>query len=274
MSTIRPPAVAGQFYPADAVTLSGQIKAFLGEAGEDVVRAPKAIIAPHAGYIYSGPVAAHAYAHIQPLKNTVKRVVLLGPCHSVPVKGIALSSADAFATPLGNVVLDHSLDEKLQTLPHVQTFDVTHAQEHSLEVHIPFLQVLLDDFKLLPMVVGDATPDQVADVLERVWGGPETLIVISSDLSHYLDYEAAKAIDQQTCTAIEHLDFDAISGGQACGRVPVKGLLALAKRRGLNVRTLDLRNSGDTAGPRNQVVGYGSWAFWEADGSVAHEPNV
>ena len=265
MSMLRPPAVAGQFYPADAATLSGQINAFLGEAGEDVGRAPKAIIAPHAGYIYSGPVAAHAYAHIQPLKDMVTRVVLLGPCHRVPVKGLALSSADAFATPLGHVPLDHSLDDALLALPQVQTFDATHAQEHSLEVHIPFLQVLLNDFSLLPMVVGDATPDQVADVLDCVWGGPETLIVISSDLSHYLDYEAAKAIDRKTCAAIEHLDLDAISGGQACGRAPVKGLLALAQRKGLNVRTLDLRNSGDTAGPRDQVVGYGSWAFWESD---------
>ena len=263
MSLVRPPAVAGAFYPADAVTLSGQIKAFLGEAGEDVTRAPKAIIAPHAGYIYSGPVAAHAYAHIQPLHDTIKRVVLLGPCHRVPVNGLALSGADAFTTPLGAVEIDHALDADILALPQVQVYDATHSAEHSLEVHIPFLQVLLDDFKLLPMVVGQATPQQVAEVLDHVWGGPETLIVISSDLSHYLDYDAAKAIDRKTCTAIEQLDTNAISDGQACGRMPVKGLLEIARQKGLKVRTLDLRNSGDTAGSRGQVVGYGSWGFWE-----------
>jgi len=264
MSFIRSPAVAGTFYPADAVSLSSQIRAFLGEAGEDVGLAPKAIIAPHAGYIYSGPVAAHAYAHIKPLKGIVERVVLLGPCHRVPVMGVALSSADSFLTPLGTVDVDHALDDVLLAHPQVQVYDATHAQEHSLEVHIPFLQVLLGDFKLLPMVVGQATPVEVAEVLECVWGGPETLIVISSDLSHYLDYDSACVIDRRTCAAIEHFDYNAIADGQACGRMPIKGLLELARRKGMQVRTLDLRNSGDTAGPRTQVVGYGSWGFWEA----------
>lgn len=264
MSFVRSPAVAGQFYPADAVTLDRQIKAFLAEAGEEVSTPPKALIAPHAGYIYSGPVAAHAYAHIQPLKDIVKRVVLLGPCHRVPVRGIALTSADAFTTPLGPVNIDHDADEALLALPQVQVYDATHIPEHSLEVHIPFLQVLLTDFQLLPMVVGQATPQEVAAVLEHVWGGPETLIVISTDLSHYLDYDSARSIDQQTCTAIEQLNYEAIGDNQACGRMPVKGLLELARNKGLNIRTLDLRNSGDTAGPRNQVVGYGSWGLWES----------
>jgi AmmeMemoRadiSam system protein B len=263
MSNVRSPAVAGTFYPADAVTLAGQVRAFLGEAGQDVGVPPKAIIAPHAGYIYSGPVAAHAYAHIQPLKDIVKRVVLLGPCHRVAVQGLALSSADAFQTPLGSVEIDHDLDETLLALPHVQVFDATHAQEHSLEVHIPFLQVLLSDFKLLPMVVGQASPQEVGDVLDLVWGGPETLIVISSDLSHYLDYDTACAIDLRTSAAIEHLDGNALGAHQACGRIPVKGLLEVAKRKNLHVRTLDLRNSGDTAGTRKQVVGYGAWGFWD-----------
>lgn len=263
MSFVRSPAVAGAFYPADAVSLSSQIRAFLAEAGEDVRSAPKALIAPHAGYIYSGPVAAHAYAHLQPLHDVIKRVVLLGPCHRVATLGLALSSAETFLTPLGPVPIDHSFDETLLSLPQVHIYDATHTAEHSLEVHIPFLQTVLDDFKLLPMVVGQASPEDVADVLEQVWGGPETLIVISSDLSHYLDYDAAVAIDRKTCDAIEHLDAGAIGDNQACGRMPVKGLLHLAKRKGLSVRTLDLRNSGDTAGPRNQVVGYGSWGFWE-----------
>ena len=264
MSLVRPPAVAGAFYPADADALAGQIRAFLAEAGEEVKAAPKALIAPHAGYIYSGPVAAHAYAHIQPLHDIIKRVVLLGPCHRVATLGLALSSAETFLTPLGPVDIDHSLDETLLALPQVQVYDATHTSEHSLEVHIPFLQTVLDDFKLLPMVVGQASPADVAEVLEQVWGGPETLIVISSDLSHYLNYDAAQTLDRKTCDAIEHLDEAAIGDQQACGRMPVKGLLHLAKRKGLTVRTLDLRNSGDTAGPRNQVVGYGAWGFWEA----------
>ncbi|HEY9079687.1 AmmeMemoRadiSam system protein B [Magnetovibrio sp.] len=263
MSLVRSPAVAGAFYPADAVSLSGQIRAFLAEAGEEVGVAPKALIAPHAGYIYSGPVAAHAYAHLQPLHDVITRVVLLGPCHRVPTLGLALSSAETFLTPLGPVAIDHSLDQTLLDLPQVHVYDATHTAEHSLEVHIPFLQVVLDDFKLVPMVVGQASPAEVAEVLDRVWGGPETLIVVSSDLSHYLSYDAACAIDRKTCDAIEHLDVDAIGDAQACGRMPVKGLLHLAKRKGMCVRTLDLRNSGDTAGPRTQVVGYGSWGFWE-----------
>ncbi len=265
MTNIRPPAVAGHFYPADAATLSRQVMAFLAETGEHVSAPPKALIAPHAGYVYSGPVAAHAYAHISPLKDTIKRVILLGPCHRVAVQGLALSSADSFQTPLGLVPIDHSLDDQLKTIDGVETFDATHAQEHSLEVHIPFLQVILGEFQLLPMVVGNASPDLVAGVLETLWGGPETLIVISSDLSHYLSYDDAKAIDQRTCTAIEELDWNNIDDKQACGRMPVKGLLELAKRKGLMVRTLDLRNSGDTAGPRDQVVGYGAWGFWEPE---------
>jgi len=268
MSFARSPAVAGTFYPADAVSLSGQVKAFLGEAqldmsDEDMTRPPKALIAPHAGYIYSGPIAAQAYIRIQSLKDIVKRVVVLGPCHRVAVNGLALSSADTFTTPLGPVEIDHGLDEALLALPQMQVYDDTHSQEHSLEVHIPFLQVLLNDFKLLPMVVGQSTPDEVAEVLDTVWGGPETLVVISTDLSHYLDYDAAQRLDQQTCRAIETLDINAIGDKQACGRMPVKGLLALVRRKGLSIQTLDLRNSGDTAGPRDQVVGYGAWALWE-----------
>jgi len=263
MSLVRSPAVAGAFYPADAASLSSQIEAFLADAGEDVKAAPKALIAPHAGYIYSGPVAAHAYAHLLPFKDVITRVVLLGPCHRVATVGLALSSAETFLTPLGPVAVDHSFDEALLALPQVHVYDATHTAEHSLEVHIPFLQTVLNDFQLLPMVVGQASPAEVAEVLQSVWGGPETLIVVSSDLSHYLNYDAARTIDRKTCDAIEHLDEAAIGDAQACGRMPVKGLLHLAKRKGLSVRTLDLRNSGDTAGPRTQVVGYGSWGFWE-----------
>lgn len=271
MTYIRPPAVAGAFYPADPATLIRDIQAYLDDvkkvahAAPDRThdRPPKAIIVPHAGYVYSGPIAAAAFTKLSPFKNKIKRVVLLGPCHRVAVLGIALSSADSFATPLGDVPIDHGADADLLAFSQVQVFDATHDQEHSLEVQLPFLQTVLGDFKVLPMVVGDASPSQVADVLQTVWGGEETLIVISSDLSHYLDYDAARSLDLQTCQAIETLDANAIGDTQACGRAPVKGILEIAKRRGMSVETLDLRNSGDTAGPRNQVVGYGAWAFWE-----------
>ena len=267
MTLTRPPAVAGSFYPADAATLSRDIQAYLDAVDNGAPlshdRPPKAVIVPHAGYVYSGPVAAYAYAKLRPLKDRIERVVLLGPCHRVAVRGLALCSADSFLTPMGPVPVDHSLDAAVLALPQVQVYDDTHSLEHSLEVQAPFLQAVLGDFKLLPMVVGDATPDEVADVLDAVWGGDETLIVISSDLSHYLDYDSARALDQQTCHAIETLDGQAIGDAQACGRVPVKGLLEIARRRDLSVETLDLRNSGDTAGPRTQVVGYGAWAFWE-----------
>lgn len=267
MTKVRPAAVAGAFYPADPATLLADIRAYLDAAQslapQTTNGAPKAVIVPHAGYIYSGPVAANAYARLAPLKGRISRVVLLGPCHRVAVLGLALSSADAFATPLGAVPIDHALDDAMLALPQVSVYDATHAQEHSLEVQVPFLQAVLGDFKLLPLVVGDASAKEVADVLEIAWGGPETLIVISSDLSHYLGYDAARAIDRQTCDAIEHMDGNAIGRDQACGRIPVKGLLELARRRHMSVATLDLRNSGDTAGPRNQVVGYGAWAFWE-----------
>jgi len=264
MNAIRPAAVAGQFYPGNPRELEASVRRYLAEAAaEGRGPVPKAIIAPHAGYVYSGPVAATAYARLVPARGTIARVVLLGPCHRVPVRGLALSEADAFATPLGDVPIDREMCARLAELPQVQAFDASHAQEHSLEVHLPFLQVALGKFALVPLAVGDATEAEVAEVLERAWGGPETLIVISSDLSHYLSYDDARAIDSATAHAIVRLDGAAIGRDQACGRVPVKGLLALARKKGLAVQQVDLRNSGDTAGPRNQVVGYGSWLFFE-----------
>ena len=270
MPSVRETAVAGQFYPGSAAELEATVRHFLAGAGpakgEKTAAAPvpKALIAPHAGYVYSGAVAASAYARLEPAAAVIKRVVLLGPCHRVAVQGLALSGADAFATPLGHVPVDKAAAARILDLPQVEVFDATHAQEHSLEVHLPFLQIVLDDFAVVPLVVGDAPPEQVADVLDALWGGPETLIVVSSDLSHYLDYDSAQKIDSETCRAIETLDAQAISRDGACGRFPVGGLLEIAKRRGLTVTTLDLRNSGDTAGPKDRVVGYGSWMFQEA----------
>ena len=262
MTLIREPAVAGQFYPGDAAELDGTIEILLGAVRDVNDAAPKALIVPHAGYVYSGPVAATAYARLRPYRDRYQRVVLLGPCHRVPVRGLALSSADAFRTPIGDVPLDRALIASLES-PHVHVFEATHEVEHSLEVHLPFLQTVLESFVLVPIVVGNTTPERVADVIDRVWDGPETLIVISSDLSHYLSYDKARAIDGATRQAIEDLEVRGLGHDTACGATPIAGLLLTAKRRGMRVTTLDLRNSGDTAGDRRHVVGYGSWMFVE-----------
>lgn len=256
---IRRPAVAGMFYPADPAELDQMLDDMLADAKVIDSPAPKAIIVPHAGYIYSGPVAATAYRHIRNLAAQITRVILLGPSHRVPFYGIAASSAQQFQTPLGMIPLDRSLIDQLVHTHQVKLLDEAHSMEHSLEVHLPFLQKTLGNFTLVPLVVGDASPEEVAKVLETCWGGKETLIVISSDLSHYHDYATAQHMDRVTSQAIETLAFEDIHYDDACGRNPVKGLLELARKKGLHAKTIDLRNSGDTAGPRDQVVGYGAY---------------
>jgi AmmeMemoRadiSam system protein B/AmmeMemoRadiSam system protein A len=258
---VRPAAVAGLFYEADPAALRESVARALRAAGTAAERSPKALIVPHAGYVYSGEVAARAYALLAPLRGQIRRVVLLGPAHRVALRGLAAPSVDAFATPLGVVPLDAGALARLGDLPQVLRSDAAHAEEHALEVQLPFLQQLLGEFALVPLVVGDASAEEVAEVLERLWSGDETLIVISSDLSHYLDYASARRMDAETCRAIEELRPEALGRDSACGRVPVRGLLLAARRHGLLPRTLDLRNSGDTAGDRRRVVGYGAWAF-------------
>lgn len=261
MTGIRQPAVAGMFYPADARELRREVLSFIQAGDHPDAKAPKAIVAPHAGYIYSGPIAGSAYARLAPHADAISRVILLGPSHRVPFAGLAYSSAEAFLTPLGPVPVDQSAFEAVRGLPAVRAFEAPFEGEHCLEVQLPFLQMALKDFRIVPFLVGDAAVAEVARVIEHLWGGDETLIVISSDLSHYLDYESAKTIDAETSRAIEDLRPEAISHHQACGRNPLGGLLEEAKRHGLHARTLDLRNSGDTAGPRGQVVGYGAYEF-------------
>ncbi len=260
MLQIRQPAVADRFYPGDPRELRRILDGYLNGITPSTPP-PKALIVPHAGYIYSGPIAATAYATLSAARENITQVVLMGPSHRVAFSGLAASSADQFATPLGAVPLNRPAIERALSLPQVRLLDEAHALEHSLEVQIPFLQRMLDAFSLAPFVVGDASPEMVAEVLELLWGGPETLIVISSDLSHYLDDETARRIDAATSAAIESLRPQDIGYDQACGRNPVNGLLTLAKRRGLRAQTLDLRNSGDTAGNRDRVVGYGSYVF-------------
>jgi MEMO1 family protein len=264
MSAVRPAAVAGSFYPAEASRLASQIAAYLAEAPRDATgaRAPKAIIAPHAGYIYSGPIAASIYAQLAPLRGRVERVVLAGPAHRVYVHGVAVPAASAFASPLGTVRLDTDAIARLRALPFVEVSDHAHAMEHSLEVHVPFLQSVLGDFALVPLVVGDASPDRMAQVFDALWGGEETLIVVSSDLSHYLPYDRACERDRDTAQAILRMDASLVPE-EACGCAPINGLLRAARKHGLEPEQVDLRNSGDTAGDRSRVVGYGAFAFRE-----------
>lgn len=260
MPQIRPPAVAGTFYPMDPRQLRSMVQAMLAEPKAEAA-SPKAIIAPHAGYVYSGPIAASAYARLRAGRDTIRRVVLLGPSHRVAFQGLAVSSAEAFATPLGTVPLDRETIAALLQLPFVHRLDQAHTLEHSLEVHLPFLQEVLANFSLVPILVGEADPNQVAQVLDELWNGDETLIVVSSDLSHYHEYATARRMDQATSRAIEALRPEDIDYEDACGRLPVSGLLIAARKHGLKGRTIDLRNSGDTAGPKESVVGYGAYVF-------------
>lgn len=260
---IRPAAVAGVFYPDSAHFLADEVQTLMEHAptnGRSHQLTPKAIIAPHAGYIYSGPIAASVYQRLSILKDKIRRVVLLGPAHRVAIDGMALPSCDAFATPLGSVPLDKAGMEAIRDIPQVIVDDEAHRQEHSLEVQLPFLQTVLGEFSIVPLTVGHASPFEVAEVLERLWGGPETLIVVSSDLSHYLSYMDAKKIDRQTAEHITQC-CPTVHMYQACGATAVNGLLLAARHHGLQVTQLDLRNSGDTAGDKSRVVGYGAFLF-------------
>lgn len=253
------------FYDAEPAVLRREVESFLERAAppDGAARAPKAIIAPHAGYIYSGSVAGSAYATVKGLRGRIKRVVLLGPAHRVYVPGVAASTASAFATPLGNVPLDQAATgELVETFPFVEYADEAYSSEHSLEVQLPFLQELFEDFVLLPFAVGGAAAEQVEALLDRLWGGDETLIVISSDLSHFHDYEAARSIDRFTSEEIRCLREEALTGEHACGYKPISGLLRAASKRDLQCEVLDMRSSGDTAGMRDRVVGYGAYAFY------------
>ena len=261
MGGTRAAAVSGSFYPADAGELGQSVRRYLAAVRRQEGPAPKALIAPHAGYVYSGPIAAAAYARIAGGSEHIRRVVLIGPCHRVAVRGFAAAGWQAFETPLGEVPVDAEAVEQALALPAVRILDAAHRQEHCLEVQLPFLQSVLEDFAIVPLLAGEATAEETAELLELLWGGPETLIVVSSDLSHYHDYDTARRLDGGTSEAIESLEPEAIGHDHACGRVPIAGLLVAARRHGLTATTLDLRNSGDTAGGRREVVGYGAYAF-------------
>ncbi len=282
---VRPAAVAGLFYPGEPGALRSIVEGLLAERarrlaaatgaavpgaaapgdgapGSAARRVPKAIIAPHAGYSYSGPIAASAFSALAGAAPPVRRVVLLGPSHRVALRGLGLPGVEEFATPLGNVPLDLDAVAAVGRLPQVAVRPDAHDAEHSLEVELPFLQVVLGSFVLLPLVVGQADGDEIDEVLQQVWGDDDTVLVVSSDLSHYLPAEVAERVDRETASQIEALGGP-LTTRQACGAMPINGLLAAARRRSLVPRQLDLGHSGDTSGDRSRVVGYGAWAFDE-----------
>lgn len=259
---VRPAAVAGLFYPAEPGELRTQVQRLLADNPSHGPM-PKALIAPHAGYVYSGPVAASAYNLLTPAAARIRRVLLLGPAHRVALRGMALPSCTAFRTPLGDVPLDTAAMAEIETLPGMLRSNEAHRQEHSLEVHLPFLQTLLPAFTLIPIVVGWSQPEDVSRVLQRLWGGDETLVVISSDLSHFHGYAQARRLDEDTAQHIES-QSPSLEGEQACGAYPLNGLLRFAQERRMQITRLDLRNSGDTAGNRDRVVGYGAWSLHAA----------
>src|SRR5918999_324902 len=264
MQSVRPAAVAGMFYPGDARALAAEVEDLLGGVEQPLPRLgyPKALVVPHAGYIYSGSVAARAYDELAAARGRVRRVVLLGPVHRVAVKGLAVPSAGAFATPLGVVRVDGEALRRARELPQVLTSDPAHALEHSLEVQLPFLQKTLGEFAVAPFAVGMASVQEVAEVIERLWGGPETLIVVSTDLSHYHSYDEARRIDRATITRIASFATD-INHEEACGATPLNGLLFSSRKKNLSLKLLAACNSGDTAGGKGQVVGYSSFALYQ-----------
>lgn len=264
-SRIRPPAVAGLFYPENANELRSEVGHYIEACAPRAAVAGKlkALIVPHAGYQYSGPVAGFAYRRLRDWAAVIRHVVMIGPSHRVPIRGLAVPSVGAFATPLGNVPVDVIGRERLCELGLVGISDASHAAEHSLEVQLPFLQIVLEDFDILPITVGLAPAEQVARVIDAAWGGPETLVLVSSDLSHYHTWNEARQLDAETTRTIMERRSD-LPDEQACGACAINGLMQVARRRGLAVELLDQRNSGDTAGDHSRVVGYGAYALHDA----------
>jgi hypothetical protein len=260
---IRKPCVAGLFYPDDPERLDFTLNQLFESVPENLKTgySPHAIIVPHAGYIYSGEIAASAYSSILKRVQDIKRVVILGPSHQLALNGAACPSATHFDTPLGRIPLDVEEIARLQAQGLIEINDAAHVREHSIEVQLPFLQHILSDFKIIPIVVGLEQAMPIAALLEPFWRAKDALIVVSSDLSHYLDYYDARKMDSDTSSAIEACRWQDISPTQACGCYPMRGLLQLAQEENSSVSCIDLRNSGDTAGDKSRVVGYGAYVF-------------
>lgn len=260
--SVRQPAVAGYFYPQDPLILKKTVQDLLDQAPVHKP-IPKAILVPHAGYVYSGAIAASAYASLRDKKDSITKIVLLGPAHRLYFKGIAYDPVDKFSTPLGEIEQDKELLTQILDLPYVYSLPEAHQNEHCLEVQLPFCQMVFRKFKILPLVIGETNPNDVAQLLTRIWGSDDTLIVISSDLSHYLPYHVAQREDQKTCISIDTLNCEEIHHDAACGYFPLRGFLYFARQNHVYGRLLDLRNSGDTAGDKESVVGYAAYHFYQ-----------
>jgi AmmeMemoRadiSam system protein B len=259
MGFAKQPNVAGRFYPGQQSVLKQTVAELLGDAPTVDIEQPKAIIVPHAGYVYSGSVAATAYKPFLKFKHNIRNIILVGPAHFVTFFGIATTFADSFITPLGAVEVNHELVKSALECDPVLELDQAFQQEHCLEVQLPFISELFPNAKITPLLVGNAKYSDVATLLKKLWGDKDTLIIISSDLSHYHDYKTANKLDQATSDAIESIQPDKMEPHSACGKIPIQGLLQCAKEFGLKVNKLDLRNSGDTAGDKSRVVGYGAY---------------
>lgn len=260
--SVRQAAVAGLFYPQESLVLQNTVQGLLDKAAQHQT-VPKVLVVPHAGLVYSGPIAASAYASLIRHNDKISKIIILGPAHTLYFKGIAYDPVKRFSTPLGEIEQDQELLNKISGLPYVHALTQAHTKEHCLEVQWPFCQMIFPRFTLLPLVVGETSPDEVAELIKTIWGGKETLIIISSDLSHYLPYEVAQITDRKTCLAIDTLDSEGILHDGACGYYPLRGFLHFAKENQIYGRLLDLRNSGDTAGNKNKVVGYAAYHFYE-----------
>ena len=269
--SVRPPAVASLFYPGEAAELKQNLREMLDEASEaedpnedlPADQYLKALIVPHAGYVYSGTTAALAYHLLRKNRDDFHRILLLGPAHRVWLEGIAFPGTDAFETPLGRIPLAKQQIRELLRFPEVQLRDDAHQDEHCLEVQLPFLQEILNEFELIPAVVGEISPDSLSGLLENLLEDPQNLLLLSTDLSHFHSYSEAQAIDQKTAEAIESFEDEKILPEQACGAHPLRGLLRHARIQGWKIQRLGLCNSGDTAGSKDRVVGYGAWALSE-----------
>ena len=259
----RQPACPGRFYPADAATLREEVSTYLDGVESTADRRPKAVIAPHAGYPFSGAVAGRAFATLTPWADDIDRALLIGPSHFVEVAGLAAAPHAHFATPLATSPVDRTVVETLVDDGLVEIDATPHAREHALETHLPFLQTLFDEIAIIPIVTGQHVDDRVARLIQTALADEGTIVSVSSDLSHYLDYETARTVDDQTREAIEALTPEAIDDRQACGNTSIRGLLQVARDREMEVETLAMCNSGDTAGDKSRVVGYGAWAFYD-----------
>ena len=259
INPVREAAVAGIFYPADVYQLKNDINGYLQHITDNNSGKPKILITPHAGYKYSAQVAASAFAKLRPFKDKIKKVFLLGPSHRVYVNGVALPKEKSFKTPLGIIKVDSDIVEQISKTKPFKFKSTAHKNEHSLEVSLPFLQVVLGNFEIIPMLYGEANPHEIAQTIQPYLERDDSILIVSADLSHYLDYSTAKKVDEQTANNIK--EGKTVDHHQSCGATAINTALIMAQNFGLVPQMLNMANSGDVIGDKDSVVGYGAWSF-------------